>query len=114
MTRRRLLTLLAILALVAIPLAAGAGLCCAQPQTTCCAQHCAEPGVCSGLPAAQPEQVQAPTAVQAPAPLVTLAFEVLVQGAPKAPPPEQPRPRTPLLEGGACLHTTVLPPPVHA
>lgn len=111
---RRLLTLLAILALVAIPLAAGAGLCCASPQTVCCAQHCAEPGVCSGLPASQPEQVQAPTAVQAPAPLVTLTVEVAPpQPAPKAP-TEQPRPRTPLLEGGACLHTTVLPPPVHA
>lgn len=112
MMRRVLLTLLAVLALVAIPLAAGAGLCCQAPQAACCTQHCADPGICAPAPSGQAEQAQtmAPLAHHT-LPLLT-GIVPRTQGTPPPVPHEPaPRARTPLLEGGACLHTTVLPPP---
>lgn len=112
---RTLLTLLALLALAAIPLAAGAGLCCAAPQAACCSQHCSEPGLCVPMLAPQTEEVQGP------APLADQVMPLLARVLPREEDtPEQvhheaaPRPRTPLLEGGACLNTTFLPPPANA
>lgn len=121
--------LLAVVALVAIPLASGACRCCRESTTSCCSRTTHQPcgqspdggdggrvvATCNLLPgpAIPAPSVEPASPTQIP-PSIDL---VQVEVASHAPTPlllrfreRPPRPRTPLVEGGACLHTTIQPP----
>lgn len=120
--RRRLLIFAALLALVALPLAARAAACCESRMSCCpagspCSGTPVSPGcgaelsACAPVPEAPPTVPGAEAEAFAPEPL---PGEILAEGSPprRPIPPEPPRPRGSLLEGRACLHTTLLPPPL--
>lgn len=127
MRNSRFLILLALLALVASPFAAASGLCCQQPAATCCSGNAHHP--CSQAPATVDcspalaacgttpgSAIQTPATEPVPAPAPAVAL-LQAEAAPVQPHvclhrllERSPRPRTPLLEGGACLHTTIQPP----
>lgn len=118
--RLRLLTLTTLLALVAFPLAARAAACCVAPRAACCpagtpcdsaSGPSCEPEVASFAPGADAREVAAATEAEALAPRPLLEGILLEARTPPKIPHEPPRPRSSLLESGACLHTTLLPPP---
>lgn len=119
--RLRLLTLATLVALVAFPLAARAAACCDSSRMSCCpaGSPCSEP---PSSPDCQSELAACVPALEAPAAIpagevdalvaAPLLEEVLAEACPPTPAVvlDVPRPRSSLLEGGACLHTTLLPP----
>jgi len=121
------LLLLAVTAILANPFATGACLCCPSSEAPgCCGpphssrNQAPEPDGCQWPVAActvMPGSVApAPASDPVPAPAMTgLLFQAGLESKAAVGPllrllQRRPRPRTPLLEGGTCLHTALQPP----